>query len=242
MRCCSAIDRFPYWMYKLHRHRAHVSALLRRRGACHAAAGDHAIGSTGRGCDPPVGMTAEARAFARELIARDLPITAILRLPNARAAKVGLAPLTCEERTSSSTSRARATFWPRNQPGAFLAFSAVDGNHHAGQCFLTGAPHTGQPTFRNSLSLDQLAAEHIGLDTRFPSLAAASAMPTRTATTTCRLFSPAADLKHGGHPAFDECHNSPLANLFVTMLQGLGIEADRFASSTGTISGLELRS
>jgi hypothetical protein len=47
----------------------------------------------------------------------------------------------------------------------------VDGNHHAGQCFLSGAPHPGQPTFRNSLSLDQLAAEHLGLETRFPSLA-----------------------------------------------------------------------
>ncbi len=58
----------------------------------------------------------------------------------------------------------------------FTSFSGVshpgvDGNHHAGQCFLTGAPHPGQPTFRNSISLDQYAAEHIGLDTRFPSLA-----------------------------------------------------------------------
>jgi Protein of unknown function (DUF1552) len=58
----------------------------------------------------------------------------------------------------------------------FTSFSGVshpgvDGDHHAGQCFLTGAPHPGQPTFRNSLSLDQLVAEKIGLDTRFPSLA-----------------------------------------------------------------------
>lgn len=58
----------------------------------------------------------------------------------------------------------------------FTSFSGmshreVDGNHHAGQCFLTGAPHPGQPTFRNSISLDQVAAENIGLGTRFPSLA-----------------------------------------------------------------------
>lgn len=52
-----------------------------------------------------------------------------------------------------------------------LSHPGVDGNHHAGQCFLTGAPHPGQPTFRNSISLDQFAAEKIGLDTRFPSLA-----------------------------------------------------------------------
>lgn len=59
--------------------------------------------------------------------------------------------------------------------GQFTVFSGlshpgVDGNHHAGQCFLTGAPHPGQPTFRNSLSLDQFAAERIGLENRFPSL------------------------------------------------------------------------
>ena len=54
-----------------------------------------------------------------------------------------------------------------------LSHPSVDGNHHAGQCFLTGAPHPGQPTFRNSLSLDQLAAEKIGLENRFPSLALA---------------------------------------------------------------------
>lgn len=52
-----------------------------------------------------------------------------------------------------------------------LSHPGVDGNHHAGQCFLTGAPHPGQPSFRNSLSLDQLVAEKIGWDTRFPSLA-----------------------------------------------------------------------
>lgn len=52
-----------------------------------------------------------------------------------------------------------------------LSHPGVDGNHHAGQCFLTGAPHPGQPTFRNSLSLDQFAAEQIGLENRFPSLA-----------------------------------------------------------------------
>lgn len=46
--------------------------------------------------------------------------------------------------------------------------------------------------------------------------------------------------KHGGHLAFNTKNNTPLSNLFVTMLQRLGIEADRFGSSTGTLSGLEL--
>ena len=46
--------------------------------------------------------------------------------------------------------------------------------------------------------------------------------------------------KHGQHLMFDRKRNTPLANLYVSMLQRLGIESDRFSSSTGTIGGLEL--
>ena len=45
--------------------------------------------------------------------------------------------------------------------------------------------------------------------------------------------------KHGSHLAFDRKNNKPLANVFLSMLQSMGIEADDFASSTGTMSGLE---
>lgn len=45
--------------------------------------------------------------------------------------------------------------------------------------------------------------------------------------------------RHAGHLAFPAGKAPPLANLYVSMLQGLGIEADRFASSTGTLAGLE---
>jgi hypothetical protein len=45
--------------------------------------------------------------------------------------------------------------------------------------------------------------------------------------------------KHGKHLAFDTTNNTPLANLFVSMLQRLGIETDKFASSTGPLRGLE---
>jgi hypothetical protein len=47
----------------------------------------------------------------------------------------------------------------------------VDGGHHAERAFLTAAPHPGSPSFKNSVSVDQLAAEKIGLETRFGSLA-----------------------------------------------------------------------
>lgn len=45
--------------------------------------------------------------------------------------------------------------------------------------------------------------------------------------------------KHGQHLAFDRERNYPLPNLFVTMLQRLGVEAGKFATSTGTMRGLE---
>jgi len=46
----------------------------------------------------------------------------------------------------------------------------VDGGHSAEMSFLTGAAHPGQPSFRNTISVDQFAAERIGHLTRFPSL------------------------------------------------------------------------
>ena len=46
--------------------------------------------------------------------------------------------------------------------------------------------------------------------------------------------------RHGQHLAFDSQKNYPLPNLFVSMLQRLGIAADKFASSTGTMRGLEM--
>jgi hypothetical protein len=46
--------------------------------------------------------------------------------------------------------------------------------------------------------------------------------------------------KHGGHLAFDAQRNYPLPNLYVSMLQKMGIPTDKFATSTGTMRGLEL--
>jgi hypothetical protein len=46
----------------------------------------------------------------------------------------------------------------------------VTGGHAADRCFLTGTPHPERGGFRNWVSLDQVAAEQIGGETRFPSL------------------------------------------------------------------------
>jgi hypothetical protein len=48
--------------------------------------------------------------------------------------------------------------------------------------------------------------------------------------------------KHGQHLAFDQKNGPPLSNLYVTMLQRLGIEENKFGSSTGTLTGLEAAS
>ena len=46
--------------------------------------------------------------------------------------------------------------------------------------------------------------------------------------------------RHGQHLTFDRGRNYPLANLFVSMLQRMGIEESRFGPSTGTPRGLEM--
>lgn len=51
-----------------------------------------------------------------------------------------------------------------------LMHPMVDGGHDAERSFLTGAAHPSQPSFRNTISVDQFAAERIGHLTRFPFL------------------------------------------------------------------------
>jgi BMFP domain-containing protein YqiC len=58
-------------------------------------------------------------------------------------------------------------------------------------------------------------------------------------TTNMPMILAGGGFRHGQHMAFDTQHNYPLPNLFVSMLQRLGLEADRFASATGTMRGLE---
>jgi len=47
--------------------------------------------------------------------------------------------------------------------------------------------------------------------------------------------------KHGSHLAFDPKNPPALGNLYVTMLQRLGVPTDKFGSGTGTLTGLEVR-
>jgi hypothetical protein len=46
--------------------------------------------------------------------------------------------------------------------------------------------------------------------------------------------------KHGQHIAFDQKNNTPLCRLYVSMLQRIGVEVDRFGSGKGTLPGLEM--
>jgi hypothetical protein len=58
-------------------------------------------------------------------------------------------------------------------------------------------------------------------------------------TTNLPILLAGGGFQHGQHLAFDTDRNYPLPNLFVSMLQRLGIETDQFASSTGTFRGLQ---
>jgi hypothetical protein len=51
-----------------------------------------------------------------------------------------------------------------------LSHPGVADGHDSERSFLTAAPHPGQPSFRNTISLDQYAAERLGAETRFASL------------------------------------------------------------------------
>jgi hypothetical protein len=46
--------------------------------------------------------------------------------------------------------------------------------------------------------------------------------------------------RHGQHLAFNPDNPPPLSNLLLSMLRRLGVEAERFGSSTGTLTGLEM--
>jgi hypothetical protein len=58
------------------------------------------------------------------------------------------------------------------------------------------------------------------------------------------VFLAGGGFKHGQHLAFDPANNHPLATLYVSMLQRLGIEAERLGSGNGngndTIRGREM--
>ena len=60
-------------------------------------------------------------------------------------------------------------------------------------------------------------------------------------TTNMPIILAGGGFKHGQHLAFNTSRNYPLPNLFVSMLQRIGIQSDRFASSTGTMRGLQFR-
>jgi len=50
------------------------------------------------------------------------------------------------------------------------------------------------------------------------------------------IFLAGGNFKHGRYIAHNRHDNTPLSNLFVTMLQNMDIEADKFATSSGTLS------
>ena len=62
----------------------------------------------------------------------------------------------------------------------------------------------------------------------------------RHANTNMPMLLAGGGFRHGQHLAFDRDRNRPLGDLYVSMLQRLGIETDRFATGTATLTGLEM--
>jgi hypothetical protein len=56
------------------------------------------------------------------------------------------------------------------------------------------------------------------------------------------VFVAGGGFRHGQHLAFDPQSPPPLCNLYVSMLQRLGIETDKFNTSNGTLTGFEFKS
>ena len=49
------------------------------------------------------------------------------------------------------------------------------------------------------------------------------------------IFLAGGDYDHGKYVAYDKSNNKPLCNLFVNMLNQLGVQTERFATSSGTL-------
>jgi hypothetical protein len=58
-------------------------------------------------------------------------------------------------------------------------------------------------------------------------------------TTNLPILLAGGGFQHGRHLAFSRTTNRPLADLYVTMLQKLGVETNQFSSSSGNLSELE---
>jgi len=60
-------------------------------------------------------------------------------------------------------------------------------------------------------------------------------------TTNLPILLAGGGFKHGAHLAFDRKNNTPLCNVYLSMLHRLGLEIKSFGSSTGTIRGLDMK-
>lgn len=61
-------------------------------------------------------------------------------------------------------------------------------------------------------------------------------------TTNMPIIFAGGGFRHGKHLKFDMVNNYPLPNLFVSILERMGIESNVFTTSTGTMRGLEMKS
>jgi hypothetical protein len=119
-----------------------------------------------------------------------------------------------------------------------LSHPEVDGGHASSTCFLTGAPHPASVGFRNSVSVDQFAAESLGPQTRFSSLSLRSGSGTTLSFTRSGAPIPAEEKPAGvfaklfldGSPAQIQTQVQRLRE-GRSIMDALGAEAKRIGST-----------
>ena len=147
--------------------------------------------------------------------------------------------------------------------------------HDSEMTWLTAARKPGVSGFRNTISIDQVAASRLGYVTRFPSVTLGTVKPQSQSYTSGGVMIPAqtsparvfaqmflkgkpqqvqaekrklndgrnlpiflagGGFKHGQYIAHDEKKNTPLCDLFVTMLNTVGLETESFGQSRGSLT------
>ena len=125
-------------------------------------------------------------------------------------------------------------------PGATIAHH--DASHHGQDPNKVEqfAVYEEEETRKFKWFLDKLAEAQEGgvslLDQTITLRASNIGNPSAHASNNLPILVAGGGLKHQGHVTFDKEHNKPLSNLYVRLLQQMGLEIDSFGSSAGMIS------
>jgi len=110
--------------------------------------------------------------------------------------------------------------------------------HNCEMTWLTSTRVPGLGGFRNTISVNQYAAEKLGYVNRSPSIMCGSNLSNANAhgPRNLPIFLAGGGYVQGRYVARDQEDNAPLCNMFVTMLNDMGMESESFGQSTGRLA------